>query len=120
MLTPHDVNSRVQQSQHLVAPLNALCVVFQLASANVGSGKVHGVQKLINAVAIFNLKGVPHLLNGKLQVPYGVTVILQQLPSVMEQGGSCSEGMFVVFFLPIVFLPTFLFYCFIVIRWITG
>lgn len=86
VLAAQDVHCRVEERQHLVAALNALCVVLQFRAADVCPGKVDGVKELLNAASVFDLEGAPYLLDGKLQVPDGIPVVLEQLPCVVEQG----------------------------------
>jgi hypothetical protein len=72
--------------EHLAASLNATGIVFQPCTANVGTGQIDRIQKLLNAVTVLYLKFMLYLLDSQLQIPYGIPVILQQLPSIMEQG----------------------------------
>ena len=46
------------------------------------------IQKFFNAASKLNLKGAAYLLNSQFKVPDGISVILQQLPCVVEQGNS--------------------------------
>ena len=73
------------QFEHFVASLNAAGMVLDLTAGQICPGKVDGLQKILNAAAIFNLEFTANLLHRKLQRPDHITVFSQQLPCVVVQ-----------------------------------
>ena len=74
------------QCEQFVAALNAAGVVFNLSAAQVRTGHIDGIQKIINADSILDLKLVFNLLDRQLQAPHHIPVLFQQLPCVVVAG----------------------------------
>ena len=74
------------QREHFVTALNALGLVLNVCAAQVRAGQIDGLQEVLNAGIIFDLKLRPDLLDGQLQAPDHIPVLLQQLPGVVVTG----------------------------------
>ena len=74
---------RIQEFQHLVAALNALGMVLNVAPVQVSAGKIDGIQKFLDGSAVFNLELGPHMLDGNLQAPNHIAVFFQQFSGIM-------------------------------------
>ena len=81
---------RIQELQHLVAALNALGMVLNVAPVQVCAGQVDGIQKFLDGSAVFDLELGPHMLDGNLQAPNHIAVFFQQFPGIMVQRVLCD------------------------------
>jgi hypothetical protein len=52
-------------------------MVLHLAARQIGAGQIDGLQKILDAAAIFDLEFVAHLLNRKLQRPDHIPVFFE-------------------------------------------
>ena len=81
---------RIQELQHLVAALNALGMVLNVAPVQVCAGQVDGIQKFFDGSAVFDLELGPNMLDGNLQAPHHIAVFFQQFPGIMVQRVLCD------------------------------
>ena len=81
---------RIQKFQHLVAALNALGMVFNIAPIQIGAGQIDGIQKFLDGCAVFDLKLGAHMLDRNFQAPHHIAVFFQQFPGIMVQRVFCD------------------------------
>ena len=80
------INRVLHQRQHFVAALNTPGLVLNVRAAQIRAGQIDGLQEVLNAGIILDLKLCPDLLDGQLQAPDHIPVLFEQLPGVVVTG----------------------------------
>ncbi len=80
----------LHQRQHFVAALNAPGLVLNVRAAQIRAGQIDGLQEVLDAGIILDLKLRPDLLDGQLQAPDHIPVLFEQLPGVVVAGASVT------------------------------
>ena len=78
-------HSTVYQLDHLSASLDAACMMFNIRSAKIRTGKVNRLKKILHRLAKFDLKLVPYLLYRQFKTPNHIPVFLQKAPCIVVQ-----------------------------------
>ena len=76
MIAPQQINSRVKEFEHFVAPLDTFCPFFDIRTVQIRPCSIDGIQEMIYGCSIVNLELRFKLVHHHLQTVRGVAIVL--------------------------------------------